>query len=211
MIDVSFAEGAQYAIVNVMARAFVTTACILALSAVFASCSFNYAEGDGEGKVLPEMVMTDAVATRYESSKVNVVFRAKVLEVYDSDKVWAAEGVSFTEYAANGSGDVHAEGSAGILVIDDGAGVYTLGKGTTFRVLEDDVFLTAPDLRWRKKENALAGPDDGMVEVREKDGTVIRGTGFFADTLRRSYRFSGKISGEFVRGSTLSGETGEAE
>ncbi len=191
-----------------MFRPSVMTACVLAFLSAFSACSFNYAEGDGEGKTLPEMVMVDAAARRYEDSRVRVEFRAKVLEVYDSDKVWAAEGASFTEYEANGSGEVHSEGSAGILVIDDRAGIYTLGKGTTFRVIGDDILLNAPDLRWSKRDNALAGPEGGVVEARERDGTVIRGTGFFADTLRHSYRFSGQISGEFVRSPSGAGSDG---
>ncbi len=182
-----------------MTRSSVATACILAFVTAFSSCSFNYAEGDGEGKTLPEMVMIDAAAKRYEDSRVRIEFRARALEVYDADKVWAAEGVSFTEYAGSGEQGVRAEGSAGVLVIDDRAEIYTLGREASFRMIDDDLFLAAPDIRWSRKDNALAGPEDGVVEVRERDGTVIRGTGFFADTLRRTYRFSGRISGEFVR------------
>lgn len=194
-----------------MVRLLSTTACVLALLSTLASCSFNYAEGDGEGKTLPEMVMVDAAARRYEASRVRIEFRARTLEVYDSDKVWAAEGASFKEYDSSGSGDVRAEGTAGVLVIDDGSGIYSLGRGASFRVSDGDFAMNASDLRWSKGDNALAGPEDGLVEVRERDGTTVRGTGFFADTLRRSYRFSGQISGEFVRDPSESGVPGVTE
>ncbi len=194
-----------------MARLTFLSSVILPFAVLATACSFNYAEGDGAGKTLPEMVITDAKAVRYESARVSIVFEASVLEVYDADKVWAASRVAFIDYANDGSKTVSMEGSAGLLLLDDKNGVYQLGDEASFRVVKDDVSLSAPDLKWRKRDNVLVGPRDGVVEMREGDGTVLRGSGFFADTLSRTYSFSGGINGEMAGGEMADGEMAGGE
>jgi hypothetical protein len=175
-------------------------ACVLFFSfSLLLSCSFNYTEGDGAGKVLPEMVIEAARATRYEDARIKVVFNADVLEIYDSDRVWAGEKVSFVEYAADASGAVEMEGAASLLVIDDKEGVYSLGNGAFFHLVDDDIKLTAEDLKWTKKTHQLSGSAEGLVKMEESDGSIIQGTGFFADSLRRYYLFDSTVSGFLMR------------
>ena len=40
-----------------------------------------------------------------------------------------------------------------------------------------------------------------MVEIIKDDGSTVRGTGFFANTLSRSYLFKNDFSGVIVTGS----------
>ena len=168
---------------------------------MFASCSFNYTEGEGEGKTLPEMVISRAQATRYEDARITMVFSADMLEVYDGDRVWAGEDVSFVEYDSGDAASIAVEGSAGVMLIDDKNEIYSLGNSATFYMKKDDIRLSAPDIKWTKKLNRIAGSELGIVEIREEDGSTIQGAGFTADTLKREFLFSRDVSGSMVLGS----------
>ncbi len=162
---------------------------------VLSSCSFNYGAGPGAEDPYPEMILTGVVAERYESAAVSLEFSADVLEIYDEDRLWAANGARFTQFDAPGSSAVESEASASVLIVDDKNGVYSLGGEVRFSVASEGIVFSAPALRWTKETHRLVGAVDGEVTVEEDDGTVIRGRGFFADTLRRDYDFSGPVSG----------------
>lgn len=174
---------------------------LVSLIASLSSCTFNYSDGTGLGPAIPDMVLTDVSARRYEDAKLSLVLSADTLEMYDADGVWAGEGVSFTQYSddANDADDgIEAEGSAGFLLVNQDEEVYSLGDGISFHLLTDDLFFTANDLQWTKKAHRLSGSANGEVSIEESDGSVIRGTGFVADTLARVYGFSDPVSGRFV-------------
>jgi len=174
--------------------------------AVFSGCSFNYDTELTAGEAIPEMVMTRAAAYRYEDSRLSIVLNAGALEIYDADQVWAGSDVSFVQYAPDGSDTVDAEGAAGLVLIDENSEIYTLGKQATFHLKRDDLFLRASDLRWCKKTHRLNGPLAGEVELERGDGSSIRGTGFYADTLSRFYRFSDAVQGR-ISGKQIASET----
>lgn len=172
---------------------------------VFLSCSFNYQDEALTGEDAPEMILRNANAARYEKAKQSVVFSAEVLEIYDADQVWAAENVRFTEYGQEGAGSASLEGSAGLLLINEKESVYSLGGGADFFIREDGLRVIASDLQWQTKLHHLYGPENGVVELIRDDGSSVQGTGFHADTLRRSYLFKRNFSG--VIAGTATGET----
>ena len=173
--------------------------CLLAvLCPIIVSCSFDYRDEALSGESAPELVMRNAEASRYEKAEKSIVFSAAILEVYDADRVWAAEQVSFVEYADDGSGSVELEGKAGLLLLDDNEGVYTLGGDTEFFVRDDGLRMRASELQWVKKLHRLYGSETGMVELIKDDGSAVSGTGFFANTLSRSYLFKNDFSGVIV-------------
>lgn len=180
------------------ARVLAIIFCVNAV--LFTSCSFNYAEGlDGE-KSYPDMEMTGATLSRYEDARLSLALSAGMLEIYDEDRVWAGSDVSLVQYQGDGSGQIESEASAGLALIDDSNAMYSLGGTVRFHLVKEDMRLLADDLRWEKSTNRLSGTKSGEVEVSDGNGTVLRGTGFFADTLSREYRFDNSISGEMVSG-----------
>jgi hypothetical protein len=172
---------------------------LIAFSIPFLSCSFNYTDGLDGAKAYPDMEMSGVSLSRYEDARVSLVLSAGVLELYDSDKVWAGTDIAFTQYAKDKDGKVESEAQAGLVLIDDGASLYSLGDDVRFHVVKDDISVEAPELQWAKKTNRLSGSDSGEVEIREGDGTVLKGVGFFADTLSREYWFSNAVSGDMVK------------
>lgn len=174
----------------------------------FASCSFNYGNVDGKDDLVPEMVLETVTANRYEDAALSVVFSANTLEMYRSDRLWAADSVSFIQYASGDSQEIEARGGAGLLLVNDADEIYTLGAGVTFEFLSDNLFVSANDLRWSKKERTLSGTRSGEVVISKDDGTLVRGIGFFADTASRTYEFSENVSGVLVSDATA-GENAE--
>ncbi len=171
----------------------------VALSLFFLSCSFNYNEGLDMTKAYPDMEMSGVTLSRYENARVSMTLTAGMLELYDSDKVWAGTDISFTQYSKDGDKKVESEAFAGIALIDDKASVYSLGNDVRFRVVKDDLSVEADDLQWAKKTNRLCGSESGEVEIQKADGTILRGTGFFADTLSREYWFAGVVEGTMIK------------
>jgi hypothetical protein len=182
---------------------------IALLSAFLAllSCSFDYNGAGSSGPAVPELLLTEVEASRYENARLSMVLSAGVLEMYDADRIWAGENVHFIQYSRDGKGTLEAEGSAGLLLVDDASDVYTLGDQISFHLVSDNLFIRADELRWAKKTQQLAGPADGDVSVEEKDGSMISGAGFFADTLARKYEFRKPVSGVLVS----DGSASEAE
>lgn len=150
------------------------------------------------GESYPEMILEDAIVERYENSSLSIKVNARVLEIYDKDRMWAGSDVAFTQLAGNG--EIDSEGSAGLLLIDNNSEVYTLGNGSRFTLVADGMTLSAPDLRWVRKTQQLYGTVDGEVEITKEDGSVMRGTGFYADTLSRAFALEGGVSGSMVSG-----------
>ncbi len=147
--------------------------------------------------------MVSAIAGRTlgsenEDAKLSMILSADMLEMYDTDGVWAGENVSFVQYSGDTPDEVEAEGSAGFLLVDQDEEVYSLGEDISFHLLTDDLFFTANDLQWTKKAHRLSGSANGEVAIEESDGSIIRGTGFVADTLARIYEFSDPVSGQLV-------------
>jgi hypothetical protein len=171
---------------------------VFPLLLVFSACSFNYSDGTGTGPAIPDMILTDVSASRYEDAKLSMILSANILEMYDSDSVWAGEKVSFVQYSSDTEGEVEAEGSAGYLLVNRDEEVYSLGENISFHLLTDDLFFKANDLQWTKKAHRLSGSANGEVSIEESDGSVIRGTGFVADTLARVYAFSDPVTGQLV-------------
>lgn len=175
---------------------------ILAVLAVFgsSSCSFDYGTATGKDDLVPEMVLESMTADRYENAALSVALSAQTLEMYRADRIWAAEEISFIQYATGGTGEIEARGSAGILSVNDADEIYTLGDGVTFELLGDNLFVSANDLRWSKTERTLRGTRSGEVVISMDDGTLVRGVGFFADTASRTYEFTDSVSGMLVSG-----------
>ncbi len=165
----------------------------LAAAAAFLSCSFNYS--DAEGGKTPDMVFSGAIAQRYSDGKKTMEIEAATMEVYISEKIWAAENVRFAEFSDDGTEENSA--SAGIMLLDEQNEIYTLGGNVTFYIGEDDLAIRGEDLRWEKRIYFISAPAESAVEIAG-ESISASGTGFSANTQDRSYSFAGKISGMLI-------------
>lgn len=147
---------------------------------------------------MPGLVLENAQARRYEGGALSVVIDAHTLEMYDTDRIWAGSSVSFRQFSGDGTGTLEAEGNADLLLVNDADEVYILGGEARFRYVPDGISLETSDIRWEKESSRLRGGSGGLVRIIKDDGSRIEGTGFFADTLARSYRFDSAVTGSMV-------------
>lgn len=171
----------------------IASACLFssALLCVYTSCSFDYSEG-GADSPPPDMTFSNTHAVRYSDGKKTMEITAATLEIYSQEKIWAGENVAFDEYPENGGGENSA--SAGLMLLDEKAETYTLGRGVVFTISEDDITIHADDVRWNKAEGLLSSPVNSSVSISSGNITAT-GRGFSADTKGRSYLFSADVSG----------------
>lgn len=157
------------------------------------------------------MVLQDAGVDRYENALLSISFRAGSIELYDAERIWVAEDISFTQFSSDGSLTIESEGFAGLMFVDDDAEIYSLGNNTSVNLISEKLSVKASDLRWSKKTNRLSGSRTGEVEIQKDDGSIIRGTGFYADTLKRAYEFEKTVSGQLVTGKPEIGDASTIE
>ncbi len=159
----------------------------------FFACSFDYENIDSSKT--PDMVLTGVVAERHSGGKKTFEITAAIMEIYSSEKIWAADTVSFREFSDEGSEENSA--SAGIMLLDEKNEVYTLGGTVTFYAGEDNLTIRGEDLRWNKRENFISAPVESKVEITGEN-IAASGSGFSANTQERSYSFSGRITGMLI-------------
>lgn len=170
----------------------------LIFSIFLMACSFNYGTAFEEDLLIPEMVLSEVQAFRYEKTKLSIEFQAKVLEMYEEDSIWVAADVSFKQFSLTKEGTLEVEGSTSLFVSDENLDIYKLGQKAMFHLLEEDMFVSATDLMWNKKDQSLVSGFSDLVRLEKGDGTRIEGKGFSANTLSREYLFREAVSGVLV-------------
>ena len=130
---------------------------------------------------------------RSEDNKVTFEMQAGVLEQYKKSSETFATNVSFISY--DDDGKISTEGECGLLFSDTDKKLYELYDDIKLYNRSDDTNFFAEILRWNEKSEQLTSGRGEMVKV-EKDGTVMRGTGFSASGISKTFSFRGTVSGD---------------
>lgn len=144
---------------------------------------------------------------RCDNNKISFEMKAGVLEQYKKSSETFAKDISFISYDDDGS--VSTEGQCGLLFSDTDKKFYELYDDIKLYNRSENTNFFAQILRWNEKNEQLTSGRGEMVKV-EKDGTVMRGTGFSASGVSKSFSFRGTVSGEIETKSDLKKE-GEGE
>ncbi len=168
--------------------------------ALLASCSFNYDAASFNEKMseqTPNVVLDDFEHCVVEDGAVIFRLNAKQASTYETLKETRLKDVSFAEFDP-------ATGEA-----------LTSGKSTDakfFSATEDAEFsgeiqvyskrnqvgLSGGYLYWNSKKKTLEGRRDRLISISKDDGSVVKGEGFSADAVKKSFAFSGHVSGTLV-------------
>lgn len=168
------------------------------LSIISFSCTLNYSGEAKKFKKKPNFVFKNANLDRYEQNSLSLKVNFEVLEIYDSDKIWAGEKISFIKLKKPENEEKIQEelkGSAGVIKIDEKENKYFLGKNVAFEDLKENISILGDAFFWDKNANILYGTENGIVSVKKGLELSIRGTGFAADTLSRKLEFSKSVEG----------------
>lgn len=161
---------------------------IIALSA----CSLKYGDTVEVESRVPEFVFEGTTMTRYEDKNITLQMNAEVLEQYKGSAETYAKNISFYSYE---DGEISTEGSCGLLYSDTDKELYELYDEIKLFNYKENVNFYANALRWNAKNEQLTSGRGEMVRI-EKDDTVIRGSGFSASGISKTFSFRGNVTGD---------------
>lgn len=169
------------------------TGYFLAAIILFSACSLKYDDALDVGEHTPELIFQQTAMTRYEDKKMTFSMEAEVLEQYKKSSETYAQNVSFSAF--NDEGELETEGACGYLFSDTDKEIYELYDNIHLNNLQEKTKFYANVLKWNGKNEQLISSRGDMVRV-EKDGTVIRGTGFSASGISKEFSFRGTVTGD---------------
>ncbi len=159
---------------------------------LLSSCSLKYSETvEAEDKV-PEFVFEETKLVRYEDSKPTLELNASTLEQYKDSNETYGKDISFISY--DDEGELETEGSCGIIFADTGTKVYELYDDIDLYNAPENMRFSASVLKWNGKSEQLTSGRSDMVKI-EKDDTIMRGSGFSASGISKTFSFRGNITG----------------
>jgi len=161
------------------------------------ACSFNYKDTPEQVTVQPDMIFSDITLKRYNHGLPDLTVYAQKLEMYDEEKIWAGQTVSFIQYDEKTQKEAM-KGETGLLYIDEKAAEYSLGEHVFFHLIEDDFSVRSAALIWKKKEHMLAAPADETVTINQKDEVIIEGKNFVAHTATKEFSFNHESTGSIL-------------
>lgn len=156
------------------------------------SCSLKYSETVNSEDKVPEFVFEDTKLVRYENQKPTLEVSAATLEQYKNTNETYGKAVSFVSY--DDEGNVETEGSCGIIFADTGTKVYELYDDINVYNAPEKMRFYANMLRWNGRSEQLTSGRGDMVKI-EKDDTIMRGSGFSASGISKTFSFRGNITG----------------
>ena len=156
------------------------------------SCSLKYAETVNAEDKVPEFVFEDTKLVRYENMKPTLEVTAGTLEQYKNTNETYGKDISFISYDDEGKAET--EGSCGIIFADTGKKIYELYDDIELYNAPEKMRFQANMLKWNGKTEQLTSGRSDMVKI-EKDDTIMRGSGFTASGISKTFSFRGNITG----------------
>ena len=175
---------------------------------LISSCSLKYSESINSEDKVPEFVFENTKLVRYENNKPTLELSAGTLEQYkESDETYGKD-VSFTSY--DDEGKVETEGSCGIIFADTGKKLYELYDDINLYNSSEKMRFNASALKWNGRSEQLTSGRGDMVKI-EKDDTIMRGSGFSASGISKTFSFRGNITGTIETSDDKEEKTSEGE
>jgi len=181
---------------------------LLSLCSLFVSCTFDYGETDPSESTLPDLVMINVDYVRVRSADPIARFQAERAERYEKQNLMKLETFSFEQYGERGE-EVNVFGRAGSASINIRSSDIFMSNEVWLEINSEDIILETFQLEWREEPHVLSTGEEHTVNVYQSNGTSFTGIGLRADARRRSWEFSGNVSGTFVQNDDA--EEGEDE
>ncbi len=166
---------------------------LLSLTFLFFSCSIKYEDVVNTEESTPELVFQNTKMSRYENDKITVEMEAELLEQYKNSPETYGKNISFSAY--DKEGNLSTQGSCGLILANTDKELYELYDSIELINNSEKIKFFANVLKWNSKTEQLISGKGDMVEV-EKDDAIIRGTGFSASGISKSFSFKGTVTGE---------------
>jgi LPS export ABC transporter protein LptC len=164
---------------------------------LFSTCTFDYGDSASSGDELPSLIMENVDYIRVKDSDPIARFQAERAERYEKRRVMELMNFSFEQFSDSGN-TVNASGIAGNASVEIDSGDIRMGGGVKLEVESEDIFIETHQLDWIDEERILFAGEDDFVYIYQSNGANLTGFGFIADARRRTWNFSGSVSGTYV-------------
>jgi LPS export ABC transporter protein LptC len=124
-------------------------------------------------------------------------FQAELAERYEKQGVMKLSNFTFEQYGDRGN-EVNALGSAGNASVEISSGDVLMTDGVRLEVESEDIIIETSQLEWKDEPHVLSTGTEDEVNIFQKNGTHFIGTGLRADARKRSFEFSGNVSGTYI-------------
>lgn len=161
---------------------------------ILSACSLKYEDTVEVSERVPEFVFQDTEMIRYENQKMTFKMKADILEQYKNTSETYAKNVEFYAYNKENT-ELETEGSCDLLFTDTEKKVYELYDKIQLINHKEKISFYADVLRWDSRNEQLISGRGDIVKV-VKDDTVIRGTGFAASGISKTFSFRGNVTGD---------------
>ena len=165
---------------------------LLIFTIFLTSCSLKYSETVNSEDVVPEFIFEETKLVRYENNKPTLELTAGTLEQYKNADETYGKDVTFAAY--NDKGETETEGSCGIIYADTEKKIYELYDDINLYNVPEKMRFHANMLKWNGQTEQLTSDRSDMVKI-EKDDTIMRGSGFTASGISKTFSFRGNITG----------------
>jgi LPS export ABC transporter protein LptC len=164
---------------------------------MFASCSFEYGSQESD-KSQPDIVMENVEYVRVRSADPQARFQAERLERYEVRRVIELRNFSFEQFGNHGE-EINAYGRAGSASIEMDSMDIRLDDEVSIDGDSEDLAIETMWLEWKDEARTLTGGPGNEVNIYQEKGTAFTGIGFQADARRRTWEFTGNVSGTYVQ------------
>ena len=161
------------------------------------SCTFDYGESESSGNELPDLIMENVEYVRVRSSDPVARFQAERAERYEQQGVMKLKNFTFEQYGEHGV-EVNAFGRAGSASVNIDTGDIYMDNGVRIEVESEDIIIETDRLEWKDEERLLYAGVNSGVNILQNNGTFFSGIGLRADARRRTWEFSGSVSGTYI-------------
>jgi len=164
------------------------------------ACSFEYDTVYEEDED-PDMIMDMVDYVRIEDGNPIIRLRADQVRRYESKHIMEMDLFNFNQFNAAPEDvkeipDINVRGNGGNARIETDTNNFTMKNGVFFEVKSEDITLETEELSWQDSDRHLSAP--GKLTITRSDGTTLEGTGFSAETRKKSWEFETDVEGSVV-------------
>jgi len=129
----------------------------------------------------------------------SVIFRmnAQQASTFEALKETRLKDVSFAEFDPQ-TGKALTSGRASDAKFFSASEDAEFSGDIVFYSKRNETGLSGGYLYWDSKKKTLEGRRDRLISINKDDGSVIKGEGFSANAVKKSFSFSGHVSGSMV-------------
>jgi len=170
--------------------------CLLVSVFTYTSCTFDYGDKESLGDDQPDLIMGNVEYVRVRSANPLAKLQAERVERYEKKSLVKLQNTTFEQYDEQGK-EINISGKTGNATVEIDTGNIFMDRNVRIEVIKEEIILETYRLEWIDKSKYLSAGDNNEVFVYKQNGTGFTGIGFQSDARKRSWEFTGRVSGTY--------------